>query len=433
MMRTRVLKLGSAAAVVASAGLLAAHLVLPVASASTTDLVSEASVAQPIFSSVMPGARVSAEIASTLPDGQLMPGMTLPAGDMLVVTVPQSEVTATHQDGAAGDIATQDAVWRLSMAGAFAAAQLPNVSVFRLDGVPVAEPLGREFGIGILRTQPGTTPWGFMTKLDTVDAEHLRAQAASNAATIAKAFGDQFVSDRVDVVPVSPDRSAVGLRIALSVKSLKGVAEHLGDALVGGQIGLVGDPKALAEGVAITVCDATRCAGSFSATRRQTGDMLIPNEFDAPGMTVTTRFENLTGGPEVTAMAHGGAVSDSKKYSEATLEGAHKKTTIRGVPCPAGTGCTSGPDASEFPTLKCPTGRKFVLRLQTAAEHVIVYWSHATPSANSILAKGNAHRSANGRAWSLTVPRKARKATQLQLATAFGPVSTNFNAKTRCS
>jgi hypothetical protein len=117
----------------------------------------------------------------------------------------------------------------------------------------------------------------------------------------------------------------------------------------------------------------------------------------------------------------------------ATLEGGAKPVKLAGAPCPAGTGCTAGPGLDQAPTLKCRTGERLVLRLHAAAEHVTFIWAHAVPFATDpTLVAGNAHRAHGGRAWSLTVPAKARRASSLELLVDFRDVSTSFPVNVRC-
>jgi hypothetical protein len=408
------------------------------ADATTGDLANEVAVAQPLFAMVMPGVVISAEASGAESGLKMPPGTRLPEGDALLVTVPDNEIKASEQDGAAGRLATADAEWRLSIAASLAAARLPRITSFRLSGLEPSAPLQMDFGAGLLRPQPGIDPWAYLKRLGTVDAEGLRDQAESNVAVVAKAMGAKLRSSKVDLVPADTAGSAYGVRIAFQVSSLSDVADHLGDALVGAQTGLVGNQNAVAEGVAITLCDASQCAAGFSAARRQSGEMIMPRELDSGRLEITARFPNLTGGPEVSATAHGGP-AELDRFARATLRSGPSLLPLRGIPCPNGDGtsapsCAVGPPTSKEQKLRCPHGRKLVLRLHAAARKVSVTWGAIDGSGKgAIMASTNARSDRYRREWWFRVPRKASAATQLNLVAQFTDVSTTFRIATACS
>ena len=336
------------------------------ATAWAGDPAYESAVAQPLFDAVLPGTTVSAAAEPANVFG--------PAGDVLYVNVPPVGGDRT---------ATDEANWRLKLAAALAGSRLPDTVRYVMSGAPL---------------DAGRLNWSQpMARLDTVSIDAMRAQADSNAAVIAQQFGANLTAARVETVPVDPAANAAGFKLVFGVKSLGANPSAIGNAFVGADVGLVGGASALAEGVAVVVCDPAQCVSSFSAARAGWGSMRVTQDADAAGLKATAAFPNLTGGPPALQIVHAGLPTMPvvpARYSAATVEG----RKLFGVACPTDAGCGAGANKSH-PSVRCDAGRRLVLKLKVAPTSVKLSWASG--------ATARAHAANHRRDWSFTVPAKA--------------------------
>jgi hypothetical protein len=154
-----------------------------------------------------------------------------------------------------------------------------------------------------LRSDAGVPLANAYPKIGTVSVDEARVQLAGNLDVMRSVFpADTVRRTRIVVVPVDASRRRFGLEADIRVSRLDDLKPKLGAVVGGLQTGLVGDPDAVIEGLAITVADGgSRRAGWFKATRTGVGIGIGPPGFGRDAAPVDVEFPNRTAGPR-TAM-----------------------------------------------------------------------------------------------------------------------------------
>jgi hypothetical protein len=263
--------------------------------------------------------------AAQAPVSQAFPGgaatlLAVPGGEGSILTVSIARASlhqpASSQEGfavpspvvRADSFEAGEAGWRVGMAAAYAASANPAIlgwSITPSEASMSAE--ASNYLHGPLRVvSEATIGWPSATKIGTVTESEAVRQLESNVSVLKSATGRTIEQSAIEVVPVSAD--TFGLEVDLKVASLSELAPHVGDVFLGLATGLVGEPTATVEGLAINVLDSSGERASVWMNGRDgdgsalgTSEALNPSNAHLADAT----FPVLDGGPGTTASVSG--------------------------------------------------------------------------------------------------------------------------------
>jgi hypothetical protein len=300
-------------------------------------------------SSSAPG---SADQTSLAPVSTAIPGASATLdeaqdGGLLVnVTVPPSTGIPAEPAGAAQpdnlyELNSADTAWRVLLASEVVADRDPNVVGYTYKGLsappegtdPTSVTNASNFRHGMLRGAPENALGVPMAKLGSVSLDDAIAQANSNIAEFTRvAAGVEVISTSVTPVWLDRDANLFALRIQLHVADVTALRKRLGDLVSGLPTGLVGNDRAVIEGLATNVTDDHGHGAGWWETERASIGIGVPGPA-LPGPVpsdIAGTYENLTGGPDMSVSGSGYAPGG---------------TGTSGTTTPGTTGATRGGDA----------------------------------------------------------------------------------------
>lgn len=264
--------------------------------ASGPSPADQAAAAAPVRE-VLPGADASLK---TTPSGGVRLSITAPPGALTLPGTDDPSLTAPAPTSDANIIPAAQLAWRAQLAAGLVASRNSAALGFDVD-LPDAkpDPEQRSYLHMSLRRRPGSpTNTGF-DRLGTVPLAQARGQLSSNLEILTAALPANTVkSSRVVVIPVDAAHGLFALETDLKVAALETLKPRLGDVVSGLATGLIGDERAVVEGLAINVVDERGQRAAWWRTTRAGIGMGVPSPVFAsvPVLSVDRAFPNLTGG-----------------------------------------------------------------------------------------------------------------------------------------
>lgn len=156
------------------------------------------------------------------------------------------------------------------------------------------------------------------SNLDTMSSATALAQLQSNLAALKQAMPSGTVEQAsAQVLPVGTGTDEYALEADVTLAQASDITGHYGDALVGLETGLLGDPSTSPiEGIAVNVvaADGAPIASEWNSTRSGIGTTDFADPSAVPSaLAVTTTFPDTTGIPAIKAEVTGAARSVSTK------------------------------------------------------------------------------------------------------------------------
>lgn len=226
-------------------------------------------------------------------------------GQQLLVTPAREDVKQYEADA----FAYGDPAWRADMLAASLATEVPGLTGYQLTAPANMDVAVPRAALGLLQgSLPSAEAASKLPALSSISEKEALAQIASNLDVLRDALPASAVtSTAVSVVPVDPERGRFALAVSIETRESSVLIQHAGDAMVGLQTGLVGNPQANIEGLSIAIEEGkTPIAASWIATRAMAGTTMVAPGLELPKVQVVDAdFVNLTGGPFLSASASG--------------------------------------------------------------------------------------------------------------------------------